>query len=116
MHKFIIIGYDNIPMEIRYHLTESSFIIDKCEITDQFIVNNYQALSPKYAEFRTYWDKIGNKRMGLSYYGITIFVGAMLPEFLHALNSILPGEERNRLINLCKTAINNDLCILHFGI
>lgn len=116
MHKFIIIDFNDIPTEIKYSLTESSYVIGKCEISDKFIVGNYKALSPKHAGFNSYWDTVGNNKVGLSYYGITIFVSSMLPSFFDALNLINPCNERECLISLCRTAINKNLCLIHFGI
>lgn len=116
MHEFILINFSDLPPEISYHLTKSPNVIDKCEITDKFIVKNYQALSPKYAKFRSYWDTIGNEKTGLCYYGNTVFVPALLPAFLEALNSIDPSDEQEKLLNFCKTAIDKDLCLIHFGI
>lgn len=116
MHKFILMRFDDIPTKIRYQLVNSPLVIEKCEITDKFIVLNYRALAPKYATFATYWDTIGNTKTGLCYYGITVFVLDMLPAFFEALNSIYPCDERNCLLNLCQTAIDNNLCIIHFGI
>ena len=116
MHKFILIKFYDIPTEIRYQLVNSPLVVEKCEITDKFIVRNYRGLSPKYATFETYWDTIGNTKTGLCYYGNTIFVSDMLPAFYQALNSIRPCNDRERLINLCPTAIDKTLCIIHFGI
>lgn len=116
MHEFILIELDDIPTKIRYQLVNNPLVIEKCEITDKFIVRSYRELSPKYATFETYWDMIGNTKIGLCYYGITIFVSDMLPAFYQALNSIHPCNEREHLINLCQTAIDEALCIIHFGI
>ena len=116
MHKFIIIDFNDIPTEIKYCLIESLYVIGRCEISDKFIVDNYKTLSPKYAKFNSYWDTVGNSKVGLSYYGITIFLSSMLPSFFEALNSIDPCNERECLINLCRTAIDKNLCLIHFGI
>ena len=116
MHKFIIIAFNDVPTEIKCYLIESPYVIERCEISDKFIVNNYKTLSPKYAKFNSYWDAVGNNKIGLSYYGITIFVSSMLPSFFDALNLIDPCNERECLINLCRTAIDKNLCLIHFGI
>ncbi len=116
MHNFIIINFSDIPSEIKYCLFEDLCVADKCEISDKFIVDNYKILSPKYAEFNSYWDTIGNNKAGLSYYGITIFIPSMLSSFYDALNSINPCKEREALMNMCRKAINKNLCLIHFGI
>lgn len=115
-HEFILINFDDIPAKIHYQLVNSPLVIEKCIITDKFIVRNYRELSPKYARFSTYWDTIGNTKTGLCYYGNTIFVSDMLPAFFEAFNSIAECDEKERLMNLCQTAIDKALCIIHFGI
>lgn len=97
MHKFILIDPDDIPYEARYDLIKNPAVIEKRSVTDKFIVNAYRELSPKHAGFTAYWDKIGNRKSGLCYYGVTIFTVDMLPSFLEALSLIKPCGERNDL-------------------
>lgn len=116
MHEFILIDPEDVPCVARYGLIKRPAVIERRSVTDKFIVNAYRQLSPKYAGFSAYRDKIGNKKAGLCYYRATIFMTDMLPVFLEALSLIKPCGERNRLISLCKTAVDGNLCVIHFGI
>ena len=97
MHEFILIDPENVPCEARYSLIKNPAVIEIRFVTDKFIANAYRELSPKYAGFAAYWNKIGNKKSGLCYYGVTIFMTDMLPSFLEALSLIKPCGERNDL-------------------
>lgn len=116
MHDFIIIDYNNIPEEISYSLSKSPDVFKKISITDKFILKNYKVLSKNYALFEAYWNETGNKKRGLSYYGITIFDHEMILKFIDSLKYIKDCDEKNSLIDLCEIALENHMYLIHFGI
>ena len=95
---------------------ESIFLFNRqlgevVQIPDDFIVNNPTFLYG----YETHWESPHDTSCGLCYYGITIIPFESLSAFTQRIQLDQYYRELSSLVNLCSTARNNHLDILHWG-
>lgn len=141
-HEFIMLKYEDVPKSVRYNLREG---YNAVEVDDEIIVNNpYMVhLYSKDKEpqptngFKTFLVSFTNEGEGLDYHGNTIIPTSSLPQFIQNIELAKKEidsktcvkalarrkikkenciQELNNLIELCKSAIEQNKYVIHFGI